>query len=75
MRNDECTIYIITKNGWKQVYKKDKNRWLQITNGVKRRMTSEQFISHILPVIAWNKNGINYRQGSRLVVRKRKVKK
>jgi hypothetical protein len=33
-------------------------------------MTPEQLLSHILPVIAWNKEGIKYRQGSRLVVKK-----
>ena len=75
MKNNECMIYLITKSGWKQVYKRDKNGWMQITNGVIRRMTAEQLLSHILPVIAWNKEGINYREGSRLVVKRRKVKK
>jgi hypothetical protein len=75
MKNDECIIYLITKSGWKQTYKRDKTGWVQITNGVKRKMTSEQLISHILPVIAWNKNGIDYRQGSKLIVRKKKVGK
>jgi hypothetical protein len=75
MKNNECIIYLISKNGWKQVYKRDKKGWIQITNGVVRRMTAEQLLSHILPVIAWNKEGINYRQGSRLVVKKRKASK
>jgi hypothetical protein len=70
MKNNECIIYLTTKSGWKQTYKRDKKGWIQSTNGIKRRMTSEQFISHILPVIAWNKGGINYRQGSKLVVKK-----
>lgn len=72
MKNDEAIIYLITRSGWKQTYKRDKKGWTQITNGVRRKMTSEQFISHVLPVIAWNKKGIDYRNGSRLVVKKKK---
>ncbi len=72
MKNDEAIIELILKSGWKQIYKKDKNGWVQITNGVLRRMTSEQFLSHILPVIAWNKKGIPYRNGSKLLVKKKK---
>ncbi len=75
MKNDECIINLVTKSGWKQEFKKDKRGWTQTTNGVTRRMTSEQFISHVLPVIAWNKKGIDYRQGSKLIVKKRKVGK
>jgi hypothetical protein len=75
MKNNECTIDIITKSGWKQRYRKEKDCWTQTTNGVVRKMTAEQLLSHILPVIAWNKEGINYRKGSRLVVKRRKMKK
>ena len=74
MKNNECIIYLVTKSGWKQVYKRGKEGWIQITNGIKRGMTAEQLLSHILPVIAWNKEGIKYRKGSRLIVKK-KVKK
>jgi hypothetical protein len=76
MKNSEATIYLITRKGWKQTYLKDRNGdgWIQITNGIKRKMTSEQFLSHLLPVIAWNKKGINYRNGSKLIVKKRKIK-
>lgn len=73
MKNNECTIYITTKSGWKQTYRKEKDYWIQKTNGVVRKMTAEQLLSHILPVIAWNKEGINYRQSSKLIV-KRKIK-
>jgi hypothetical protein len=72
MKNEEAVIYLITRRGWKQTYKKSKDGWMQITNGIKRKMTPEQFISHILPVIAWNKKGIAYRNGSRLIVKKKK---
>jgi hypothetical protein len=75
MKNNECIIYIISKSGWKQVYEKKKDYWTQKTNGMVRKMTAEQLLSHILPVIAWNKKGIKYRKGFRLVVKKRKVKK
>lgn len=73
MKNEEAIIALITRRGWKQTYFKDKKKdcWIQITNGVKRKMTPEQFISHILPVIAWNKKGIDYRNGSRLIVKKK----
>jgi hypothetical protein len=72
MKNSECTIYLISKKGWKQVYKKKNDYWTQTTNGVVRNMTSEQLISHILPVIAWNKEGIKYRNDYRLFVKKKK---
>jgi hypothetical protein len=51
MKNDECTIYIILKSGWKQTYKKIKGQWIQITNGKVRKMTAEQLLSHILPLL------------------------
>ena len=75
MKNNECTIYLVMKSGWKQTYRKEKDYWIQETNGVIRKMTSEQLLSHILPVIAWNKKGINYREGSRLIVKREKMKK
>ena len=75
MKNNECVIYLISKNGWKQVCRKKKDYWTQTTNGVVRKMTAEQLLSHILPVIAWNKGGIKYRKGFRLVVKKRKSRK
>jgi hypothetical protein len=71
MKNSECIIELVLKSGWKQIFKKQGEDWVQITNGVKRKMTSEQLLSHILPVIAYNKKGIVYRAGSRLVVRRR----
>jgi len=74
MKNSECTICLISKSGWKQIYKKEKNGWVQITNKVKRKITSEQLISHILPVIAWNKEGVKYRKGFRLVVKRQRLK-
>lgn len=56
MKNDECTIYlIITKSGWQQKYRKVKGVWTQTTNGKVRKMTAEQLLSHILPVLAAGK--------------------
>lgn len=74
MKNNECVIILQTKSGWKQTYKKKKDYWTQETNGVIRKMTSEQLLSHLLPVLAWNKKGIDYRQGSKLIVKKEKSK-
>lgn len=71
MRNNEALIYLVSKSGWKQVYKRDKKGWTQETNGIVRRMTAEQLLSHILPVIAWNKKGIDYRVGSKLIVKRK----
>ena len=51
MKNDECTIYIILPSGWKQTYKKVKGQWTQTTNGIVRKMTAEQLLSHILPLM------------------------
>lgn len=56
MKNDECTIYmIIKKSGWTQTYKKINGQWVQITNGVKRKMTAEQLLSHLLPALSIKK--------------------
>ncbi len=52
MKNIECTIYILTKNGWNEKYRKEKDTWKQTCpNGKVRKMTSEQLLSHILPLL------------------------
>ena len=52
MKNNECAIYIIiNKSGWKQSYRKVKDHWTQTTNGKVRKLTAEQFISHLLPAL------------------------
>jgi hypothetical protein len=54
MKNDECTIYIITKNGTRQSFRKEKNSWMQTSSkGIVRRCTAEQVLSHMLPAIAY----------------------
>ena len=54
MKNDECTIYIITKNGSKQSFRKDKSGWKQTSSkGIVRCCTAEQVLSHILPTLAF----------------------
>jgi hypothetical protein len=53
MKNNECTIYIEGKLGWLQKYRKDDKGWAQTSrNGTVRRLSAEQLLSHILPVIA-----------------------
>jgi hypothetical protein len=57
MKNTECTIYITTKRGKTQSYRKEKNGWTQTSsNGIVRPLTAEQLLSHILPPLA----GIGY---------------
>ena len=59
MKNTECTIYISTKRGWTQKYRRDKDGWTQTCpNGKVRRMTAEQLLSHILPPLANGNNGV-----------------
>ena len=54
MKNDECTIYIITKNGAKQSFQKGKDSWTQTSSkGIIRKCTAEQVLSHILPPLAF----------------------
>ena len=54
MKNDECTIYIITKNGSTQSFRKDKDGWKQTSSkGIVRSCTAEQVLSHILPPLAF----------------------
>jgi hypothetical protein len=53
MKNAECTIYITTKHGCTQSYRKGKNGWTQTSpNGIVRPLTAEQLLSHILPPLA-----------------------
>jgi hypothetical protein len=53
VKNDECTIYIITKNGWVQKYRKEESGWTQTgRNGIVRPLSAEQLLSHILPPLA-----------------------
>jgi predicted alpha/beta superfamily hydrolase len=60
MKNTECVIYIITKHGYTQIYRKDNNFWTQTSpNGIVRRMTAEQLLSHLLPpLMAGNKSNL-----------------
>ena len=54
MKNDECTIYIITKNGSKQRFRKEKDGWKQTSSkGTIRSCSAEQVLSHILPQLAF----------------------
>ena len=65
MKNTGCTVYISSKSGWTQKYSKGKDGWEQTTNGVVRKMTAEQLLSHLLPPLV---------AGSRLSVRVVKTK-
>jgi hypothetical protein len=52
MKNTECKTYFITKGGSKQIWYKDKKGWKQKSGkGIIRRVTAEQFLSHLLPAL------------------------
>jgi len=52
MKNNECIIYLVTKHGSTQIYRKDELGWTQTSSkGIVRRMTAEQFLSHLLPAL------------------------
>lgn len=52
MKNNECVIYMTTKGGSVQIYKKDGKTWTQKSSkGIVRKMTAEQFLSHLLPAL------------------------
>ncbi len=54
MKNDECTIYIVTKNGSKQSFRKEKDGWKQTSSkGIVRSCSAEQVLSHMLPPLAF----------------------
>ena len=54
MKNDECTIYVITKNSSEQSFRKEKDGWKQTSSkGIVRSCTAEQVLSHILPPLAF----------------------
>jgi len=56
MKNSECTIYIMSKHGWIQKYRKGKDGWTQTSsNGTVRSCSAEQLLSHILPLLAGKK--------------------
>ena len=70
MKNDECIIYMMTKGGSTQVYKKDKKGWTQKSSrGIVRRMTAEQFLSHLLPALT-----SKYKNKVWVIVEKKKLK-
>jgi hypothetical protein len=53
MKNTECTIYLTTRRGWTQSYRRDKTGWTQTCpNGIVRPLSAEQLLSHILPLLA-----------------------
>ncbi len=54
MRNNECIIKFLNKNGRVlQSFQKDKDGWFQTSSrGIIRRCTPEQTLSHLLPPLA-----------------------
>jgi len=53
MKNNECIIYISTKRGYTQIYRREKDGWTQTSpNGKVRQLSAEQLLSHMLPSLA-----------------------
>ena len=54
MRNDECIIKFLNKEGKvMQSFQRDSNGWFETSSkGVVRRCTAEQTLSHLLPPLA-----------------------
>jgi hypothetical protein len=43
----------MSKHGWIQKYRKEKDGWIQTSsNGAVRSLSAEQLLSHILPLLA-----------------------
>ena len=54
VKNNECTVYLATKSGYEQRYRREKDGWTQTSpDGTVRPMTAEQFLSHLLPPLAF----------------------
>jgi len=54
MKNTQCTVFLITKHGYTQKYRKQDDEWTQTgPKGIVRRMTAEQLLSHLLPALAF----------------------
>lgn len=51
MKNSECEIRISGGKGWVQTFHRDKEGWIQTTNGIDRRCTAEQVLNHVLPML------------------------
>jgi len=54
MRNDECIIEFLNKDGRVlQSFQRDKDGWFETSSkGIVRRCTAEQVLSHLLPPLA-----------------------
>lgn len=60
---------MVTKRGSTQIYRRDSKGWTQKSSkGIIRRMTAEQFLSHLLPALTADYKG-------RLVVKVKRIKK
>lgn len=54
MRNDECIIMFLNRDGKVlQTFQRDREGWFQTSSrGIVRRCTAEQTLSHLLPALA-----------------------
>ena len=76
MKNDECIIYMTTKGGSTQIYRKDKDGWKQKSSkGIVRKMTAEQLLSHLLPALTAEYTGKVWLRIERIKKKKKDSKK
>jgi hypothetical protein len=53
VKNTDCIIYITTKRGQTWSYLKESNGWTQTgPTDIVRRLSAEQLLSHLLPLLA-----------------------
>jgi len=60
MRNDECLIKLLNKDGRVlQSFQRDKDGWFETSSkGIVRRCTAEQVLSHLLPPLEGVSNAV-----------------
>jgi hypothetical protein len=68
MENTECTIYMTTKHGTTQTYRKGENGWTQTSSkGIVRRLTAEQLLSHLLPALSFGHVSVRVEPGNKRI--------
>ena len=56
MKNNECTIYFVSKHGKTlQIWRREKDGWAETSSRgiIRRGLTAEQLLSHLLPPLAF----------------------
>jgi hypothetical protein len=52
VKNSDCTVYSMSRRGWMQKYRREKEGWIQTrSNGTGCPCNAEQLLSHLLPIM------------------------